>query len=119
MRYEWYKCCHMHHSGTSFLESALKSEVGTMSLKMGAKRMGSAPKTRHWMCSSVERGTVRRECPPYSTHTNWMARVRRRITKKRGLLKKLRKTLISLDLSFLALISLKTCSRTKVWKKRQ
>ena len=39
------------------------------------------------------------------------------MAKKRGLLKKLEKMLISLDFSFLALISLKTWSRTKTLKK--
>ena len=46
-----------------------------------------------------------------------MARVLTKIAKNKGLLKKLAKMLSSLDLSFLALISLKTCSRTNTLKK--
>jgi len=41
------------------------------------------------------------------------------VSLKRGLLKKLAKTLSSVSLSFLALISLKTCIRTKALKKMQ
>lgn len=36
-------------------------EAGTISLKMGAKKIGRIPKIRQWICSSIERGTVRRE----------------------------------------------------------
>lgn len=54
----------MDHSGFSFLESPLKMPTGTMSLKMGEKKMGRTPKMKQRPCSSHVRGTVLRECPP-------------------------------------------------------
>ena len=96
-----------------------KIEAGTRILKMGPKKMGREPRPRQMRCSCWVRGTVRRDYPPNSTQAIWMAMVAMRMMMKRGLLKKFSKTLSSEDLSLRALISLKTCMRTKVLKKMQ
>ena len=61
--------------------------------------------------------TVLRDFPPYLTMVNWITMVLTRMMRKSGLFKKFSKTLASLCLSFLALISLKICKRTKTLKK--
>ena len=87
-----------------FLERKANKLAGTSNLNKGAKNSGREPNPRQMRCSWVVRGTVLRECPPNSTQAIWMAMVATRMSKNKGLLKKLAKTLISLDLSFLALI---------------
>ena len=72
----------------------LNREAGMRILKAGAVKMGRHPSPRQIMCSLKLRGTVRKDCPPYSTQANWMTMVMMRMTKKRGLLKKLANTLI-------------------------
>lgn len=104
-------------SGFSSLSKNLNIEAGRAILKITPAKMDKEPKPMQIRCSCILRGTVLRDCPPNSTHRNWIAKVLMRMAKKRGLLKKLEKMLISLDFSFLALISLKTWSRTKTLKK--
>jgi len=60
----------INHSGDSFLDRALKRLAGTRILKMGDAMMGRTPSTRQMRCSSSDKGTVLRECPPYSTQAN-------------------------------------------------
>ncbi len=60
----------INHSGTSFFDKELKRRTGTRSLKKGDATIGSIPSPKQVMCSSIERGTVRRDCPPYSTQAN-------------------------------------------------
>ena len=114
-----YARCQMNHSAIYLWDRLLNiDDAGTICLKMGESRIGSTASPMQRACSWADRGTVPKYSPPYSTHKNWMIKMRIKITTKRVLLKKLRKTLIS-DLSFLALIWLNTCNNTKVWKKRQ
>ena len=61
--------------------------------------------------------TVFIDFPPYLTMVNWMMIVATKMIKNNGLFKKFSKTLASLCLSFLALISLKSWRRTKTLKK--
>ena len=51
-------------------ERGLKMDEGMVSLKMGARKTGRAPRPRQRRCSFCERGTVLRDCPPYSTHAS-------------------------------------------------
>ena len=74
-------------------ERELKIYEGMVSLKRGPKRTGRAPRPRQNMCSLKERGTVLRAWPPNSTQATWTATVTMRMMMKRGLLKKLAKTL--------------------------
>ena len=75
------------------------------------------PNKRHKRFSLKLSSTVLRDFPPYLTMVNWMIMVLTRMIKKSLLLKKSSKTLYSWALSFLALISLKTWSKTKTLKK--
>ena len=75
------------------------------------------PSRRHRRFSLKLSSTVLRDFPPYLTMVNWMMMVLTRMLRKSLLLKKSSKTLYSWALSFLALISLKTWSRTKTLKK--
>ena len=77
------------------------------------------PRSKQRRFSLKLSSTVLRDLPPYLTMVSWMMIVQTKITKKSLLLKKLSKTLYSSDLSFLALISLKTCKRTKTLKKME
>ena len=75
------------------------------------------PNTKHNKFSLKVNSTVFIDFPPYLIIVNWMMIVAIRITKNNGLLKKCSNTLASLIFSFLALISLKTCSKTNTLKK--
>ena len=63
-------------------------EEGMVSLNMGARRTGRAPRPRQRRCSFWERGTVLSDCPPNSTQASWTTMVMMRMIRKRGLLKK-------------------------------
>ncbi len=75
------------------------------------------PNTKHNKFSLKVSSTVFIDFPPYLTIVNWMIIVAIKITKNNGLLKKCSNTLTSLIFSFLALISLNTCSNTNTLKK--
>lgn len=60
----------INHSGDSFFDRALKRLTGTRILKMGDAMMGRIPSPKQIRCSSIDKGTVLRECPPYSTQAN-------------------------------------------------
>jgi hypothetical protein len=63
-------------------------------------------------------GTVLIADPPNCIKVNWTTNVEMMMPKNNGLLKKFLKTLTSCCWSFLALIILKSCIRTKILKKR-
>ena len=48
-------------------DNGLKIAEGTINLKIGASKIGRAPNPRHNKCSSLESGTVLKDCPPNST----------------------------------------------------
>lgn len=77
------------------------------------------PKIIHKRFSLNESSTVFIDSPPYLTIVNWIIIVAIMMIKKSGLLKKFSKTLDYSGLSFLALISLKTWSKTNTLKKIQ
>lgn len=93
--------------------------AGKITLINNPEMIEDEPNKRQKRFSLKESSTVFIDLPPYLTIVNWMMMVAMRITKKRGLLKKCSKTLVSSGFNFLALISLKTWSKTKTLKKIQ
>lgn len=77
------------------------------------------PNKIHKRFSWKDNSTVFIDYPPYFTIVNWMIIVAMIMIKKRGLLKKCSKTLVSSGLSFLAFISLKTWRSTNTLKNIQ
>jgi len=114
---EW---VYIYHSYFCFYPANGENKLrGTSSLKIGAAKIGREPIPIQSKCSLGVKGTVFKDYPPNWTQPYWMIRVATIMIKNKGLLKKFLKTLISELLSFLALISLKTWSKTKVLKNMQ
>ena len=90
-----------------------------MILKSKQDKRETEPRSRQSKFYLKLSSTVLSDFPPYFTITSWMIIVKTTIKRKSLLLKKLSKTLYSSAFSFLALISLKTCSSTKTLKKME
>jgi len=85
-------------------DNALKIDEGMINLKNGANITGKTPIAKQIKCYLIFKGTVLKDSPPNYTQMYWTIKVKIMIMKKRGLLKKLAKTLISYDFSLRALI---------------
>jgi hypothetical protein len=88
-------------------------------LKARAVSIEVDPRRRQRRFSLKLSSTVWRDFPPYLTMVSWMMMVATTITRKSLLLKKCSKTLYSLFFNLRALISLKTCNKTKTLKKME
>ena len=90
---------------------------GRITLNARQDNIDVDPRSRHSTFYLKLSSTVCRDFPPYLTIVSWMIMVATTITKNNLLLKKFSNTLYSWFFSFLAFISLKTCSNTKTLKK--
>ena len=101
----------------SFGLKKLNNDPGISILKRNPAKIDKDPNPKHIRCSSFVNGTVLIASPPNSTHRYCTINVNNKIKMNKKLLKNPTNTFSSDDFSFLALISLKTCRRTKTLKK--